>query len=137
MIIVEVYVDDIIFGSNDEKQSKKIAAEMKNEFEMSMLGELTFFLRLQFSQFSKGIFISQNKYVKEILKKFNMEDCMLVCTPMIIDCKLSKEEEANEVDKKLYRSMIDNLLYVMTSRLDIMQSLGLVARFQATPEETH
>jgi hypothetical protein len=77
MIIVVVCVDDIIFGSNLNPLSKKFATEMQKEFEMSMLGELTFFLGLQVSQSNKGIFISQTKYIKEMLKKFQMEDCKL------------------------------------------------------------
>jgi hypothetical protein len=75
MLIIVVYVDDIIFGSNIDEMSQKFAEEMQKEFEMSMLGELSFFLGLQITQMSKGIFISQTKYIKEMLKKFEMEDC--------------------------------------------------------------
>ena len=96
---------------------------MQKEFEMSLLGELTFFLGLQISQRTEGIFIAQTKYIKEMLKKFKMEDCKLVSTPMITSCKLSTEDESEEVDQRLYRSMIDSLLYVTTSRLDVMQAL--------------
>ena len=72
MIIIVVYVDDIIFGSDLQILSVNFALEMKKEFEMSLLGELTFFLGLQVSQSEKGIFISQNKYIKEMLKNFRM-----------------------------------------------------------------
>jgi hypothetical protein len=137
MLIIVVYVDDIIFGSNDDEMSQRFAEEMKKEFEMSMLGELSFFLGLQITQTSKGIFISQTKYIKEMLKKFEMEDCKPVSTPMVIGCKLIKEDESKETDQYLYRSMIDNLLYVTTSRPDIMQEVGLVGRFQVAPKETH
>jgi hypothetical protein len=85
MIIVVVYVDDIIFRSNLNRLSKQFAIEMQKEFEMSMIGELTFFLGLQVSQSDKGIFISQNKYIKEMLRKFQMEDCKPMSTPMIIE----------------------------------------------------
>ena len=87
---------------------------------MSLLGELKFFLGLQISQLNNGIFISQSKYIKEMLKKFGMEDCKLVSTPIITGCKLSKDDESKEVDQKLYRSMIGSLMYVTTSRLDVM-----------------
>ena len=70
-----------------------------------------------------------------MLKKFGMEDCKPVSTPMIIGCKLSKDDESKEVDQKLCRSMIGNLLYVTTSRPDVMQAVGLMARFQANPKE--
>jgi hypothetical protein len=83
MIVVVVYVDDIIFGSNLTILSKRFATEMQKEFEMSMLGELTFFLGLQVTQTDKGIFISQTKYIKEMLKKFQMEDCKPMSTPMV------------------------------------------------------
>ena len=86
MIIIVVYVDDIIFGSDLQIPSVKFSSEMKKEFEMSMLGELTFFLGLQVSQSEKGIFISQTKYIKEMLKKFKMEESKLVSTPMVIGC---------------------------------------------------
>ena len=102
---------------------------MQHEFEMSLLGELSFFLGLQISQLDEGIFISQMKYIKEVLKKFRMEDCKLVSTSMVTGCKLSKEDESKEVDKRQYRSMIGSLLYVTASRPDIMQAVGRVARF--------
>jgi hypothetical protein len=137
MLIIVVYVDDIIFGSNDDRMSQNFAEEMQKEFEMSMLGELSFFLGLQISQSSKGIFISQTKYIKEMLKKFRMEDCAPVSTPMITGCKLRKDDESPKANQTLYRSMIGSLLYVTTSRPYIMQAIGLVARFQSAPKETH
>ena len=70
-----------------------------------------------------------------MMKKFGMEDCKLVSMPMITSCKLSKDDESKEVDQKLYRSMIGSLLYVTTSRPNVMQAVGLVARFQANPKE--
>ena len=83
MIIIEVYVDDIIFGSDDDRLSQQFSKDMQSEFEMSLLGELKFFLGLQISQLDNRIFISQSKYIKEMLKKFGMEDCKPISTPMI------------------------------------------------------
>ena len=137
LIIIEVYVDDIIFGSDDDGLSQKFAKDMQSEFEMSLLGELNFFLGLQISQLEDGIFISQIKYIKEMLKKFGMEDCRPVSTPMVTGCKLSKDDESKEADQKLYRSMIGSLLYVTATRPDVMQAVGQVARFQAAPKEAH
>ena len=130
ILIIEVYVDDIIFGSDDNSLSQQFAKDMHKEFEMSLLGELTFFLGLQISQRTKGIFIAQTKYIKEMLKKFKMEDCKHVSIPMIIGCKLSKEDESEEVDQRLYRSMIGSLQYITASRPNVMQVVGQVARFQ-------
>ena len=137
MIIVVVYVDDIIFGSNLQILSVNFASEMKKEFEMSMLGEIPFFLGLQLYHIDKGIFISQTKYIKDMLKRFNMEDSKPVSTPMITGFKLSKEDESLEADHTMYRSMIGNMLYVIATRPDVMQDVGLFSRFQSSPKETH
>ena len=88
---------------------------MKKEFEMSMLGELTLFLGLQVFQKEKWIFISQTKYIKDMLKKFKMEDSKPISTLMVMGCKLSKNDESLEVDHTMYRSMIGSFLYVTTT----------------------
>jgi hypothetical protein len=137
MIIVEVYVDDIIFGSDDEKMSKDFARRMQQEFEMSLLGELNFFLGLQIIQSKGGFFIHQSKYFKYMLKRFKLEDCKPVSTPMTVGRKISKEDESKVVDTKHYRSMIGSLLYVTTSIPDVKKAVGMVARFQTTPKESH
>jgi hypothetical protein len=82
ILLIEVYVDDIIFGSDDDRLSQTISKDMQNEFEMSLLGELSFFLGLQIHQRNQGIFISQTKYIREMLKRFEIEDCKLVISPM-------------------------------------------------------
>ena len=114
-LFVMVYVDDIIFGGDSEEMCEKFATVMKQEFEMSMLGELSFFLGLQVHQKKDRIFLSQQKYAGEMLKKFQMEDCKPVSTPMVAACKLSKEENSPKVDQTLYRSMIGSLLYLIAS----------------------
>ena len=105
MIIVGVYVDDIIFGSDLQIMSVNFASDMKKEFQMSLLGEWKF-LALQVSQSDKGIFISQTKYIKHMLKKFKMEDSKPVSTPMVTSCKLRKDDESLEVNHTKYRYMI-------------------------------
>jgi hypothetical protein len=134
ILIIEVYVDDIIFGSDDDRMSQKFAKDMHNEFEMSLLGELSFFLGLHICQQDKGIFISQTKYIKEMLKKFGMVDCKPISTPMQTSCKLRKDDKSKDAYQRLYRSMIGSLLYVTTSRPDVMQAVGQVERFQASTE---
>jgi hypothetical protein len=110
---------------------------MHNEFEMSLLGELSFFLGLQIRQSNQGIFISQTKYIREMLKRFGMEDCKSVITPMQTNCKLSKDDDSKSTDQRQYRSMIGILLYATASKPDVMQAVGQVAQFQATPKESH
>jgi hypothetical protein len=110
---------------------------MHNEFEMSLLGELSFFLGLQICQRNQGIFISQTKYIIEMLKRFRMEDCKPVTTPMQTSCKLNKDYDSKSTDQRKCRSMIGNLLYVTSSVPDVMQEVGHVARFQAAPKESH
>jgi hypothetical protein len=132
-----VYVDDIIFGCTNESFVQWFSNSMQIEFEMSMIGELSYFLGLQVKQRSAGIFISQEKYLKEMLKKFQMEDSSTVSTPMVVGCKLSKDDISLDVDQRTYRSMIGSLLYITTSRPDIMQVVGMVGRFQYAPKQSH
>jgi hypothetical protein len=100
ILLIEVYVDDIIFGSDDDRMSHKFAKDMQNEFKMSLLGELSFFLGLQICQRNQGIFISQTKYIREMLKRFRMEDCKPVSTPMQTSCKLSKDDDSKATDQR-------------------------------------
>jgi hypothetical protein len=119
ILLIEVYVDDIIFGSDDDRLSQKFAKDMQNEFEMSLLGELSFFLGLHIYQSNQGIFISQTKYIREILKRFGMEDCKPIITPMQTSYKLSKDDDSKSIDQRQYRSIIGSLLYVTASNPDV------------------
>ena len=110
---------------------------MQIDFKMSLFGELTYFLGLQISQQEKGIVICQANYIKEMLKKFKMEDYKPILNLMVIGCKLSIDDSSKDVDQRLYKSLIASLLYVTASRPDVMQAVGQVARFQAAPKESH
>eukprot|EP00253_Pinus_taeda_P030440 PITA_30440 len=112
LLILVMYVDDIIFGSNEEAMSQNFSLVMQKEFEMSLLGELTYFLGLQVQQNKDGIFLSQTKYLKQIWKKYGMEDSKPVCTPMVTGCNLSTNDESTTVHQPTYRSMIGSLLYL-------------------------
>ncbi|GJY30578.1 retrovirus-related pol polyprotein from transposon TNT 1-94 [Tanacetum coccineum] len=137
LIIVQIYVDDIIFGSTCQDMCDDFAKIMHDEFEMSMMGELNFFLGLQIKQMEDGIFFNQSKYIKEMLKKFGLEDSKPMKTPMSSDTKLTKDEECESVDSTKYRGMIGSLLYLTASRPDIMFSVCLCARFQEAPKTSH
>ena len=100
---------------------------MKSEFEMSMVGELTFFLGLQFCQLEDGMFISQSKYARDLVKKFGLDSAKHACTPMSTSIKLNKDTLVKDVGQTLYRSMIGSLLYLTASRPDIAFSVRVCA----------
>ena len=129
LLIIVVYVDDIIFGCNNDKLSHEFADAMASEFEMSMIGELSFFLGLQIYQTLEDIFISQSKYIREMLSIFGMADCALVGTLMPTSCKLIRDDQSPQVDITLFRSIIGILLYLKASRPDIIQAVGMLDRF--------
>ncbi|RVW15600.1 Retrovirus-related Pol polyprotein from transposon RE1 [Vitis vinifera] len=110
---------------------------MHSEFEMSMMGELNFFLGLQIKQLKEGTFINQAKYIKDLLKRFNMEEVKVMKTPMSSSIKLDMDEKGKSINSTMYRGMIGSLLYLTASRPDIMYSVCLCARFQSCPKESH
>ena len=123
-------MDDIVFGSTINHLAHKFLEEMKREFEISMVGELNYFLRLQVKQRKDGIFISQEKYAKNLVKRFGLNSKKHISTPMSSLAKLSLDAAGMDVDPTLYRSMIGSLLYLTASMLDIAFSVGVYARFQ-------
>ena len=137
ILVVQIYVDDIIFGSTNEIYCQEFSKLMQGEFEMSMMGELSFFLGLQIKQRKDDTFINQSKYIRDMLKKFGLENVKPQATPMSTSIKLDKDEGGKCVDSKLYRSMIGSLLYLTASKPDIMFSVCLCARFQSSPKESH
>ncbi|GJR91813.1 retrovirus-related pol polyprotein from transposon TNT 1-94 [Tanacetum coccineum] len=120
IMLIQIYVDDIIFGSRNPKYCTKISELMVKRFEMSMIGEMKFFLGLQVNQFSNGIFINQSKYILDILKRFRMENCDTVPTPMVEQAKLKLYLVGKPVDHTDYDSMIGSLMYLTSSRPDII-----------------
>ncbi|GKB17729.1 putative ribonuclease H-like domain-containing protein, partial [Tanacetum coccineum] len=132
-----VYVDDIIFGSTKKSMCTEFEEVMHKRFQMSSMGELTFFLGLQVKQQPDGIFISQDKYVADILKKFDFCSIKTATTPIESNKPLVKDEDGIEVDVHEYRSMISSLMYLTTSRPDIMFAVCACARFQVTPKASH
>nr|GEY54289.1 retrovirus-related Pol polyprotein from transposon TNT 1-94 [Tanacetum cinerariifolium] len=135
IILIQIYVDDIIFGSTNPKYCAKFSDLMVKRFEMSMMGEMRFFLRLQVNQFSNGIFINQSKYILDILKRFGMENYDTVPTPMVEQAKLKLDLVEKPVDHTDFRSIIGSLMYVTSSRPDRMFATCMCARYQANPNE--
>ena len=137
LIVAQVYVNDIIFGSTKDELARSFSKLMQAEFKMSMIGELNHFLGLQIRQQELGIFLFQSKYARNLVKKFGFESASFVRTPMSSNVKLTIDLLGKSVDSSLYRSMIGSLLYFIVSRLDISYSMGVYARYQANPKKSH
>ncbi|GJX78456.1 retrovirus-related pol polyprotein from transposon TNT 1-94 [Tanacetum coccineum] len=134
---VQIYVDDIIFASTDPKDCDRFSNEMSSKFQMSMMGQISFFLGLQISQNPRGIFINQAKYANEILKKFDLHKSDPVDTPMVERTKLDEDLSGIPVDQTKYRSMIGSLMYLTASRPDLVFAVCMCARYQSRPTKKH
>jgi hypothetical protein len=137
ILIVHVYVDDIAFGGSSNSLVVRFVEDMSREFEMSMMGELQFFLGLEIKQSKEGTFVHQAKYTKGIVRKFKLEDSKAMAMPMSTTTTLDVDEECEHVDQKEYRSMIGSLLYLTATRSDIQFSVCLCACFQASRRTSH
>nr|GEZ23871.1 putative ribonuclease H-like domain-containing protein [Tanacetum cinerariifolium] len=137
ILLVQIYVDDIIFGSTNKDLCKAFEKLMKDKFQLSTIGELTFFLGLQVKQKKDGIFISHDKYVAEILRKFRLTDRKSASTPIDTKKPLLKDPDGEDIDVHTYRSMISSLMYLTSSRPDIVFVVCACAHFQVTPKASH
>ncbi|GJW01009.1 retrovirus-related pol polyprotein from transposon TNT 1-94 [Tanacetum coccineum] len=136
-LLVQIYVDDIIFASTNPKACKLFAFEMNSTFKMSMMGQMSFFLGLQVSQNPRGIFINQSKYAQEILKKFGFDSCTPIDTPMAERPNLDEDKGGKLIDPTRFRGMVGSLMYLSASRPDIVFAVCMCARYQAKPTEMH
>jgi hypothetical protein len=125
-------VDDIIFGGSSHILVPRFQKMMESEFQMSMMGELTFFLAIQVKQTKQGTFVHQAKYTKDLMKKLKP-----VSTPMSTAMSFLPNEDGEAVDQREYMSMISSLLYLTVTRPDIQFIVRLCARFQASPRSSH
>jgi hypothetical protein len=137
LFVCQIYIDDIIFGSTNKSTCEEFSRIMIQKFKMSMMGELKYFLGFQVKQLQEGTFISQTKYIQDILTKFGMKDAKPIKTPMGTNGHLDLDTRGKSVDQKVYQSMIGSLLYLCASQPDIMLSVYICARFQADPKEVH
>jgi hypothetical protein len=136
-LLVEIYVDDIIFGGSSHTFVSRFQKMIENKFQMFMMGEITLFLGIQVKQMNEGIFIHQAKYTKDLMKKFNMTEFKLVSTLMSMTTTLDPDENSEAVDQRKYRSMIDSLMYLTATRLDIQFTVCLCARIQPSSRSSH
>ncbi|GKE42406.1 retrovirus-related pol polyprotein from transposon TNT 1-94, partial [Tanacetum coccineum] len=137
VLLVQVYVDDIKFDSTNYKLCKQFEKLTTRKFEMSMMGELTYFLRLQIKQDDKEIYIFQEKYTRDLLKKYEISDSSSVKTPMLPPNTLGPNNSGKPFNETMYRGMIGSQMYLTISRPDIQFSTILCARYQANPKDSH
>nr|GEW52510.1 putative RNA-directed DNA polymerase [Tanacetum cinerariifolium] len=129
-LIVSIYVDDLIITWNTLDLIEQFKVSMKSEFEMSDMGEMLI-------QSEAGIHINQQKYAREILERFNMEDCNSVKSPMVPGCKLVKDDLSGFVDATMYKQMVGCIMYLAATRPDVMFVVGQLCRYMETPTEQH
>ncbi|GKE67670.1 retrovirus-related pol polyprotein from transposon TNT 1-94 [Tanacetum coccineum] len=121
LLLVQIYVDDIIFTSTNTALCNEFANQMTTKFKMSMMGQMSFFLGLQISQSPRGIFLNQSKYAFEIIKKYGLLTSDSVDTLMVEKNKLDEDLQGTPVDVTLYRGMIGSLMYLTSSRPDLIR----------------
>ena len=137
MLIVCLYVDDLIYTGKNTAMFDSFKKSMMAEFEMSDLGMMYYFLGIEVVQSSTGIFISQKKYVQEILDKFQMKNCNPVNTPSEFGMKLNKDNGGKKVDDTLYKQIVGSLMYLTATRPDIMHTVSVISRYMECPTEIH
>ncbi|GJR18113.1 retrovirus-related pol polyprotein from transposon TNT 1-94 [Tanacetum coccineum] len=137
ILLVQIYVDDIIFASTNTAMYNEFANQMTTKFKMSTMGQMSFFLALQISQSPIGIFINQSKYTSEIVKKYGLHSTDSIDTPMIENKKSDEDLQGKQVNATLYRGMIGSLMYLTANRPDLNYVVCLCARYQAKPTEKH
>ncbi|GJS71057.1 retrovirus-related pol polyprotein from transposon TNT 1-94 [Tanacetum coccineum] len=137
ILLVQIYIDDIIFASTTIELCNKFSELMCSKFKISMMGKISFFLRLQISQSPRGIFLNQSKYALESLKKYEIESCDPVDTLMVEKSKLDKDTQGKAVDPTHYRGMVGTLMYLTFSRPDLVYAICICDRYQARPTKKH
>jgi hypothetical protein len=135
LFVCQIYVDDIIYGFTKKSFCDEFSKIMTDRFEISMMGELKYFLGFQIKKLEDGMFISKTKYTHDLLKKFGMDKLKPIKTPMDTNDHLDLDMGGKSIDQKVYRFIISSSLYLCASRSDIMLSVCMCTRFQPTPKE--
>ncbi|KAM2891593.1 hypothetical protein COP2_009862 [Malus domestica] len=137
ILIVCLYVDDLIFTGSNPSMFEEFKRVMTKEFEITDIGLMAYYLDIEVKLNKEGIFISQESYTKEILKKFKMEECKPISTPMECGVKLTKHDEGESVNPTFFKSLVGSLCYLTCTRPDILYVVGLVSRYMENPTTTH
>lgn len=136
-LLVCLYVDDLLVTGSNEDAIAKFKSSMLNEFEMTDLGELSYFLGIEFKRTKDGIVMHQSKYASDILQKFNMKDCNSAKTPSETGMRLEKDGIEKEVNATMYRGIVGSLRYLCSTRPDLAFSVGLISRYMEKPRMSH
>lgn len=137
ILIVCLYVDDLIITGSDELMFTKFKQSMMDEFDMTDLGKMRYFLGIEVLQKSNGIFISQKKHAQEVLERFRMDECNSVHNPIVPGVKLVKDEDGVKVDSTFYKQIVGSLMYLTATRPDIVLVVSLISRYMECPTELH
>lgn len=137
LLIVNLYVDDLIFTGNDKSMCDEFKKSMMLEFDMSDLGKMRYFLGVEVLQNPDGIYICQKKYAREVLERFGMNRSNPVNNPIVPGSKLLKDEKGVRVDATLFKQVVGSLMYLTATRPDLMYGVSLISRFMANPTEQH
>jgi len=136
-LIVCLYVDDMIVTGNNEEETKAFKKNMMKKFEMSDLGNLTYFMGIEFEMNSQGVLIHQRKYARDVLKRFNMLNCKPISTPVDTRVKLSLVNDEKEVNPTLFKQIVGSLRYLCDTRPDIACGVGLISGYMVKPTTSH
>lgn len=137
VLIVSIYVDDLIYTGDDKDMMVEFKNSMMQTFDMTDLGKMRFFLGIEVLQKPKGIFVCQRKYAGDVLKKFAMYESKSLKSPIVPGFKINKNADEVVVDDTYYKQMVGSLMYLMTTRPDIMFSVSLISRYMSRPTELH
>ncbi|KAL4319314.1 hypothetical protein GQ457_18G017080 [Hibiscus cannabinus] len=137
LLIISLYIDDLLVMGSNDKAVSEFKLSMQKEFEMSDLGLMSYFLGMEINQSKAGIFISQNKYALDVLKKIKLESCKGVDSPLPSNLKLSKNDGEKLYDPSIFRSIVGSLLYMTATRPDLMFPATLLSRFLSSPTDVH
>ncbi|KAK6163847.1 hypothetical protein DH2020_000711 [Rehmannia glutinosa] len=136
-LIVCLYVDDLIYTGTSLAMVQEFKKAMMEEYEMTDLGLMKYFLGIQVRQSKGEIFISQEKYLEEVLKKFHMNNCKPISTPLAVNEKFQLYDGADKADSKTYRSIVGSLIYLTNTRPNIVYPVSLISRFMHEPSKLH
>lgn len=137
LLIVCLYVDDLIFTGNSQRMIDEFKKSMTKEFEMTDIGLMSYYLGIEVKQTKDGVFICQERYTKDILKRFGMENCKPIGTPIQCGTKHSRHDGGEAVDPTLFKSLVGSLRYLTCTRPDILYAVGIISRFMESPTTSH